>query len=623
VKYIVAVVIPALNEQDCIADTIHRIPANLAAQIIVVDNGSTDATAERARAAGAAVVSEPRRGYGQACLTGLAQLRPDIDAVAFLDADGCDDPQMLPELLAPLERGEADFVLGSRTRGDAATHLTRPQRFGNALACGLIRLGWGCRYADLGPLRVIRRDALEKLQMSDQTWGWTVEMQIKAVHAGLRIRELPVTYCPRLAGKSKISGTLAGSVRAGTKILSTIGRYWVAAQATRLLVAGLLVELVGLAAMLPHGDFRQPGAAIRFLMAAAVAVTGYAVACGGVARMPVVWGWVVAIGLRLLLLPMYPGDDVWRYLWEGKVQNLGLNPYLLAPASEALSQFRDAYWPLINHQQMAALYPPGSELVFRVLAAIWYHPLCFKLAFVAADLGVVWILQRLLIERGQSAYRVWWYAWNPLVIYSFAGSGHFDSLMLMCGLASLWCWLRGKEAWSVVLLAAAILCKLVFIVALPFYLATARRKVWSWVLAGVVAAAMVGVVARTAPHPWAEGQKPTKVAAVYVFGALVILAAYWRRPIEGTHGLMGWTLMVSPAFHPWYVTWVLCLTPLVKWKAWWVLSASAFAYYWLWTRVPAGGAWSFTTTEKLVVWLPFYLILLPELAKRLWQQNSS
>jgi hypothetical protein len=586
-----------------------------------VDNGSTDATAERARAAGAAVVSEPRRGYGQACLTGLAQLRPDIDAVAFLDADGCDDPQILPELLAPLECGEADFVLGSRTRGDAATHLTRPQRFGNALACGLIRLGWGYRYADLGPLRVIRRNALAKLQMSDRTWGWTVEMQIKAVQAGLRIRELPVPYRPRAAGKSKISGTLAGSVRAGTKILSTIGRYWVAAHAKPLLVAGLLIELFGLALMLPHGDFRLPGATQWFLIGAAIAVTGYAPTAFRGSGIPAATGWAVAVAFRLLLLPMYPSDDIWRYLWEGKIQNLGFNPYALTPASETLAPFRDAYWPLINHPSMSALYPPGAELVFRLLAALWYHPLLFKLVFVAADLGVVWLLRRLLVARSQPAHRAWWYAWNPLVIYSFAGGGHFDSLMLGCGLASLLCLLRGKDGWSVALLAAAIACKLTLIVALPFYILAARRKAWSVALAGALVLAAVILLTQTAAHPWVEGQKFTKFAMVYGIGAAGILWFCRQRPVEGTLGMLGWTLLVSPAFHPWYVTWVLCLAPLVRWKAWYVLSVSAFAYFWLWTRVAGGGGWAFTTTEKLAVWLPFYAGLVVELGGRLWRRN--
>ena len=214
-----AIIIPALNEAGSIAHVIQRIPAGLAQQIIVVDNGSTDGTAGVAAHAGALVVLEPRRGYGQACLTGLAHLRDEIDTIAFLDADGSDDPRILPQLL-----GDADFVVSARTLGLAKENLSPQQRFGNWLACFLIRLLWHYEYRDLGPLRVIRREALERLEMRDPTWGWNVEMQIKAVTHGLRIRQVDVPYGHRIAGKSKISGTISGTIRAGWKILTTIAR---------------------------------------------------------------------------------------------------------------------------------------------------------------------------------------------------------------------------------------------------------------------------------------------------------------------------------------------------------------------------------------------------------------
>jgi glycosyltransferase involved in cell wall biosynthesis len=220
-----AIIIPALNEEGSVAATIQRIPAGLARQIIVVDNGSTDATAERARAAGATVVTEPRRGYGQACLTGLAHLHDDIDAVAILDADGADDSSRLPEMVQFIESGAADFVLSARVLDDAHRYLSPQQRFGNWLACVLMGLVVGHRYRDCGPMRVIRRDSLERLRMHDPTWGWNVEMQMKAARQGLRIREVPVTYGARTAGKSKISGSLVGTVRAGVKIIATIARH--------------------------------------------------------------------------------------------------------------------------------------------------------------------------------------------------------------------------------------------------------------------------------------------------------------------------------------------------------------------------------------------------------------
>ena len=165
-------VIPAYNEAGCIAEVLREIPAGLASQIIVVDNGSTDETAALARACGAEVVREERRGYGQARFVGTTHLHDDIEAIGFLDADGSDDPRQLPQLLLPIERGEADLVVSARTLGDAQEKLTVQQRFGNRLAVGLIHLLWGHRYTDLGPMRVVRRDALERLDLRERTWGW-------------------------------------------------------------------------------------------------------------------------------------------------------------------------------------------------------------------------------------------------------------------------------------------------------------------------------------------------------------------------------------------------------------------------------------------------------------------
>jgi glycosyltransferase involved in cell wall biosynthesis len=194
--------------------------------VIVVDNGSTDRTAQVARAHGAQVVHEPHRGYGSACLAGMAALAPDVTVVAFMDGDGSDDPADLPRLLEPIVRGDADMVLGSRVLGERETGaLTPQQRFGNALATVLLRALHGARYSDLGPFRAIRREALDRLGMRDTSFGWTVEMQIKAARHGLRVQEIPVHYRKRRAGQSKISGTLRGTISAGAKITWTIFRY--------------------------------------------------------------------------------------------------------------------------------------------------------------------------------------------------------------------------------------------------------------------------------------------------------------------------------------------------------------------------------------------------------------
>jgi len=217
----VSVVIPALDEEASIGAVLADLPAALVREVVVVDNGSTDATAARAREAGARVVAEPRRGYGQACLTGLAALRP-CDVVAFLDADHSDHPDELPAVVAPILAGRADLVIGSRALGRAEPGALLPQqRFGNWLATRLIRLLWGARCTDLGPFRAISREALERLGMRDRDFGWTVEMQVRAIQEGLRVVEVPVSYRRRV-GVSKIAGTVGGTLRAGVKILWTI-----------------------------------------------------------------------------------------------------------------------------------------------------------------------------------------------------------------------------------------------------------------------------------------------------------------------------------------------------------------------------------------------------------------
>ena len=228
----IVVVIPAYNEEMAIGKVLAAIPPDLVRQVIVVDNGSTDATAATARDMGARVLHEPRRGYGQACLSGLAALE-EAEIVVFLDGDYSDFPEEMPALVQPIASGEADLVIGSRTLGRSEKGALLPQqRFGNALATWLIHRLFGVSFTDLGPFRAIRRSALEKLDMADRNFGWTVEMQVKAARAGLRCREVPVRYRPRL-GQSKVSGTLSGTLRAGYKILWTIFRYAISAERYR------------------------------------------------------------------------------------------------------------------------------------------------------------------------------------------------------------------------------------------------------------------------------------------------------------------------------------------------------------------------------------------------------
>ena len=219
----ILVIIPAFNEATAIAQVIGDIPDGLVAEVIVVNNASTDETEKNARKAGATVLHEPRRGYGFACLRGLAYASSrSPDVIVFLDGDYSDHPDEMSELVAPILAGTHDFVVGSRAIGESEKGALLPQaRWGNKLACLLIRWIWRVRYSDLGPFRAIRYASLIKLNMRDTTFGWTIEMQIKAHLAGLRTLEVPVSYRRRI-GVSKITGTLTGTLKASAKILGTI-----------------------------------------------------------------------------------------------------------------------------------------------------------------------------------------------------------------------------------------------------------------------------------------------------------------------------------------------------------------------------------------------------------------
>ena len=222
----VSVIIPVLNEENAIAKVINDIPKTngeaTLQEIIVVDNGCTDNTATIAKRNGARVVTEQQRGYGYACLAGIAALAtqpPDI--VVFLDGDYSDYPTDMPQLLQPILENRASLVIGARTQGDAKTALLPQARFGNWLACFLIQRFFGVRYTDLGPFRAIRYSDLIALNMQDKTFGWTVEMQLKAAKRGIPVCEVPVRYRKRI-GTSKITGTFTGTLKAGYKILTTL-----------------------------------------------------------------------------------------------------------------------------------------------------------------------------------------------------------------------------------------------------------------------------------------------------------------------------------------------------------------------------------------------------------------
>ncbi len=222
-NHFISVIIPAINEEANIGRVIEEIP-DWVDEVLVVDNGSTDNTVTIARSHGAKVIHEAERGYGAACLRGIAELNSQNDIVVFLDGDYSDYPGEMHLLVDPIIDRQADMVIGSRIANALPGALTPQARFGNWLSCRLMRWFWGVQYTDLGPFRAIRRESLISLNMKDRNYGWTVEMQIKAAQRGIRELEVPVRYRKRGGGKSKVSGNIRGIIGAGTKILAVIFR---------------------------------------------------------------------------------------------------------------------------------------------------------------------------------------------------------------------------------------------------------------------------------------------------------------------------------------------------------------------------------------------------------------
>jgi glycosyltransferase involved in cell wall biosynthesis len=222
----VSVVIPALNEEESIADVVSAcLTTNVPNEIIVVDNGSIDHTAEHARGAGARVVSEPKPGYGRACAAGARALGPETNIVVFLDGDGSDCPEFMEQLVRPIAEDRFDFVIGSRTRGEREPGSMNFQQVASGRVAGLLlRFLYGVNYTDMSPFRAIKRDVLDRLGMKEQTYGWNLEMQMRVARARLRVLEIPVNHRRRTGGESKVSGTLRGTFVAGSRIIATLIR---------------------------------------------------------------------------------------------------------------------------------------------------------------------------------------------------------------------------------------------------------------------------------------------------------------------------------------------------------------------------------------------------------------
>jgi glycosyltransferase involved in cell wall biosynthesis len=647
----VQVIIPAYNEEEALPGVITDLKAVGLSQIRVMDNGSSDRTAEVALLAGAEVLSEPQRGYGRACWAGYQHLPDSIQWVLFCDGDGSDCVEDLPLFFQKAQK--ADLILGNRRAtapGRAA--MTPVQNFGNALATTLIRWGWGGDFQDLGPMRLIRREALERLAMKDRGFGWTVEMQVRALEEGLSCVEIPVNYQKRRAGQSKISGTIRGSFQAGIIILSTLfglylrglGRHepdsiknsYPSAWHTIICVFFLMW---GAWLMWPHGDFRVAGEVPSFLAGSAVMGVGFLLSWR-LSGPGILGFWVVAFMLRGLLLPMVPGDDIWRYLWEGWIQNQGYNPYVLAPASEALASFRTPWWEMLNHREITAIYPPLAQLGFRLLTVFEPSVLVFKLAFVAADLVVCAVL---VGRFGPS--RAVLYAWNPLVLYSFAGAGHYDSWMILMVVLAWWFWDRFSRSSvrhdffiSVFLIGCGMALKYICAPLLIWMLWQIRRSQGGKTIfiASLLALSPFVVSLLMVPGSWDWSVLIPKDFALYARSAELIphyLGLVWETSQRSNGlfvvpllGVVLWRVLVvkqlkffaedyflglfvlSPVIHPWYFTWVMPFLVVTQNVGWRWLSLSAFVYFILQHRVATGDPmWKLTEPERLLLWLPLIL----------------
>ncbi len=636
----VVVVIPALNEEASLPRVIEHFRELGLNRIRVVDNGSHDRTAEVARQCGAEVIDEPRRGYGQACWTGCQNLPPDAEWMLFCNADGSDDIERVRELMQATDE-EVELVLGTRKTGDNGhDHLTFSQRFGNKLATSLIRLLWSANYADLGPLRLISRRAFERLNMQDRGFGWTVEMQVRAAEEGLKICQVPVRNFPRSAGVSKISGTVKGSIQAGTIILSTIAALWLKRPGVQraLVWFSALLLMTGAAAMLPFGDFAVLGSVPRFLIGAGVMGAGYT-ASWALRRPSLGLLWTVAVGTRVILLFMKPGDDIWRYLWEGRITLAGFNPYQIAPNAAALELLRDTtVWPLVGHPTLTAVYPPLTQICFALISSLGSGVFVFKLVFALADLAVAVLL---LKRFGRLAALV--YAWNPLVIYSFAGGGHYDSLFMLplvgaLLLASCASPSNRKFALSSLLLGCSIAVKWASgpLVLWWVWRAWRERGLWAALWTGILTTLPMTVLLlmffpgtswhQLGPHDWItfSWSAPLLPGLIkwltgfaphnqfYLLPVLVVAAAIAMRvkePWRATAMFFFSVLVLSPANHGWYFTWFIAAAACVPFLGWSarLVGLSGFAYFWVLHVNTTQGIWGLSPAISTVLWLPFVL----------------
>ncbi len=384
--------------------------------------------------------------------------------------------------------------------------------------------------------------------------------------------------------------------------------------------AFLIAELILLALAGRHGEFSRDGEALIFvpllLMAGACFLGAVRRSTSALDRR-VMWG--AAIAFRLAMLACAPCDDFPRYAWEGRVQNAGFNPYVLRPASPELARLRDDTWWHINHTDTAAIYPPLAEATFSAITLVSTSPLAFKLVFVAADLLTLALLLKLVSTRDAA-----WYAWNPAVIYAFAGAAHFDSLLLLALTAAIVALENRRFALSATALGLAIAVKIVPIFLFPVWAFAFGKRAWLLVIAALIPAALTlpyggpdivldslrsfADVSRfnelfvwIFPNPWQRNWPVTTLLCLVAAGLTWHFRRDWSR---GALWVFGSTLILSPVLHPWYATWIL---PLAVWRrqpAWTVLSISAISALLLWETTPLWAAWHPNAVTRALVILP-------------------
>jgi glycosyltransferase involved in cell wall biosynthesis len=622
----VHVVIPALDEAATIGGVVAAVPPGFVSSVTVVDNGSSDDTASVARDAGASVVLEPQRGYGAACLAGLRALpprdasRPD-EVVVFLDGDGSEPADLIPAVVEPILDGEADLVVAVRRPTERGA-LTPTQRVGNALAAFWLRARFGLPASDLGPFRAIRRSSLEMLEMSDQGYGWTVEMQIKAARARLRYREVAVPCRRRQGGRSKISGTVRGTVGAAVTILSLLLRHWDAGRLMtgrrHRLACGAFVVLCGLiygVAALPPGTRPAGYLAIHVLLTGVMVV---AWRTAGAAS----WRWVIAAGMlsRVVLLPApaFTSVDVARYLWDGRLALTGLDPYLVAPATPALGVLRTEWLPKGVHLHLPTIYPPGALGLFS-LAALGGDPatarLLWKTIVTAFAIVTLWSAARTAAESGTRRHLAL-VALSPLLVLETGVGGHLDAVATCAVAVALWLASRRDDALAGVALGLGAVIKILpGAAALPLA-ARARSRGRPLVACAAVVVAVYGVTLALGFLPigslavpfreWSFGSPiwtaldmslgraaASIVSLALLVGLLALAVALARRGawVRGAQVALAAPILLSPVVHPWYLMPLvptLAIAPSAALLAW--VTAAPLAYEVL-ARAELSGEW--------------------------------